>query len=124
MDKLDEIAFKKGLRRIDEKGVNRILSHGEHGFVIVSSNGLDGRLSVLLSASNQHASNHPSISGQSRLVLSISSELPNLAKDVVIETRSAQELSSLLSVDLQSQKEPRIQVPYHPHHNRRYQRFY
>lgn len=38
MDKLDEIAFKKGLRRIDEKGVNRILSHGKYGFVIVSSN--------------------------------------------------------------------------------------
>ena len=69
-------------------------------FIVVSSNGLNGRLSILLSASNKQAGNHPSISGQSRLALSISSKFPNVAKDVVIEARSAQELSSLLSVNL------------------------
>ena len=31
-------AFKKGLRRIDETGINRILSHGEHGYIIISAN--------------------------------------------------------------------------------------
>lgn len=32
------IAFKKGLRKIDEGGVNRILSHGKYGFIIISAN--------------------------------------------------------------------------------------
>lgn len=31
-------AFRKGLRRIDETGVNRILQHGQRGFIIISAN--------------------------------------------------------------------------------------
>lgn len=34
----DLIAFRKGLRRIDEGGVNRILSHGKYGFIVISAN--------------------------------------------------------------------------------------
>lgn len=30
--------FKSGLRKINESGINRILSHGKHGFIIVSAN--------------------------------------------------------------------------------------
>ena len=36
--RIDEIAFKKGLRRIDEKGLNRIINHGKYGFIIISGN--------------------------------------------------------------------------------------
>lgn len=32
------MAFRKGLRRIDESGLNRIMWHGKHGFIIISAN--------------------------------------------------------------------------------------
>ncbi len=31
-------AFRKGLRRINEGGLNRIMSHGENGFIVISAN--------------------------------------------------------------------------------------
>lgn len=34
----EQIAFRRGLRRIDEGGVNRIMYHGKHGFIIISAN--------------------------------------------------------------------------------------
>ena len=63
-------------------------------------NRLDRRLALLLSARNQLARNHPSVARQRGLVLAVSSELPDLAQNVVVQSRSAQELSALLSVDL------------------------
>lgn len=34
----DITAIKKGLRRIDEGGLNRIMHHGRHGFIVISAN--------------------------------------------------------------------------------------
>lgn len=31
-------AFRMGLRRIDEGGINRIMSHGKYGFIVISAN--------------------------------------------------------------------------------------
>lgn len=38
MEKFEELAFRRGLRRINEGGVNRIMQHGKHGFIIISAN--------------------------------------------------------------------------------------
>ena len=38
MKKIEEIAFRKGLRKINEGGINRIMSHGENGFIVISAN--------------------------------------------------------------------------------------
>lgn len=38
MNKLEEIAFKRGLRKINEGGINRIMRHGENGFIVISAN--------------------------------------------------------------------------------------
>lgn len=40
--------FKKGLRLINEAGINRILSHGKYGFIIISANRSE------ISSSNPH----------------------------------------------------------------------
>lgn len=37
MDK-ELAAFRQGLRKIDEGGLNRIMSHGKYGFIIISAN--------------------------------------------------------------------------------------
>ena len=67
---------------------------------LTAGNGLDGRLSLLLSAGNEHTGDHPSVSGESGLVLAVAGQLPNLAENVVIQARSAEELRSSLSIDL------------------------
>ena len=41
MKKEDEKAFTEGLRRIDEGGINRIMYHGQYGFIIISANRSD-----------------------------------------------------------------------------------
>ena len=38
MNKINDAAFNKGLRTINESGINRILSHGKYGMVIISAN--------------------------------------------------------------------------------------
>ena len=35
---LSQEAFMRGLRKIDESGLNRIMSHGKYGFIIISAN--------------------------------------------------------------------------------------
>lgn len=38
MDKIEEYAFRQGLRQINEGGLNRIMAHGKYGFIIISAN--------------------------------------------------------------------------------------
>lgn len=38
MENINEIAFRKGLRTLNESGINRILSHGKHGMIVISAN--------------------------------------------------------------------------------------
>ena len=38
MDRIEEYAFRSGLRRLDEGGLNRIMYHGRHGFIVISAN--------------------------------------------------------------------------------------
>lgn len=37
-ESINEIAFRMGLRKINEGGINRIMKHGENGFIIISAN--------------------------------------------------------------------------------------
>ena len=38
MDKIEEYAFRQGLRQVNEGGLNRIMAHGKYGFIIISAN--------------------------------------------------------------------------------------
>ena len=38
MDRIEEYAFRSGLRRLDEGGLNRIMYHGRHSFIVISVN--------------------------------------------------------------------------------------
>ena len=38
MNKIEEYAFRQGLRQVNEGGLNRIMAHGKYGFIIISAN--------------------------------------------------------------------------------------